>query len=161
MKIDELNKRILALLAKDGRMSNAEMARIVGAGERTVNNRVKSLIESGVVSIIGVINQEYFGYEVTADIFCEVNTADLEEIAHQIAALPDTRYVGVSFGEHNISVQVVSKSPITLYEFVTQKLAKIPGINKVTTVIIPTIIKDIEEWIPPELNMINQQDSQE
>lgn len=161
MKIDELNRRILALLAKDGRMSSAEMARIVGAGERTVTNRVNSLIESGVVSIIGVINQEYFGYEVTADIFCEVNTAQLEEIAHQIAALPETRYVGVSFGEHNISVQVVSKSPMTLYEFMTQKLAKIPGINKVTTVIIPTIIKDIEEWMPPELNMINEQDSEE
>ncbi|MCP4420725.1 MAG: Lrp/AsnC family transcriptional regulator, partial [Chloroflexi bacterium] len=143
-----------AMLAKDGRMSSAELARHVEAGERTVANRVNNLIESGVVSIIGVINEEYFGYEVTADIFCQVETAELEEIAHKIAALPETRYVGVSFGEHDISVQVVSKSSATLYQFVSKKLSKIPGINKVTTIIIPTIIKDIEEWMPPELSMV-------
>lgn len=157
MKIDDLDKQILALLAKDGRMSSAELARHVEAGERTVANRVNSLIESGVVSIIGVINEEYFGYEVTADIFCQVDTANLEEIAHEIAALPEARYVAVSLGEHDISVQIVSKSLTDLYQFVSKKLSRISGVNKVTTIIIPAIIKDIQDWMPPGLNTAGEE----
>ncbi len=155
MKLDNLDKRILALLAKDGRMPSAEIARAVGAGDRTVANRVNHLIEAGVVSVIGVINEEFFGYEITADIFCQVHTAELEEIAAKIAELPETRYVAASFGEHDISLQVVSKSPAELYRFIAKKLSKIPGINKVTTIIIPTVLKDIQDWMPPELNMID------
>lgn len=157
-KIDDLDRQLLALLAQNGRISSAELARNVGAGERTVANRVNNLIESGVINIIGVINEAYFGYEVTADIFCQVDGANLEEIARKIADLPETRYVSISFGEHNVSVQVVSKSPTALYDFVYGKLSKIPGINKVTTVIIPTILKDIEEWLPPELNELIEPD---
>lgn len=152
MKIDELDKKILALLAKDGRMSNAEIARVVGAGERTVNNRVKNLIDSEVVHIIGVINAKVFGYKVTADVLCEVDAARIETIAHEIASLPETRYVAISFGEHNVSAQIESKSTQELYHFVAQKLSKISGIQKITTIIIPEIIKDIEDWVPVELS---------
>ena len=151
IKIDELDKKILALLAKNGRMSNAEIARMVGAGERTVNNRVNNLIDSGVVHIIGVINAKAFGYKVMADVLCEVEAARIEAVAHEIALLPETRYVAISFGEHNVSAQVESKSTQDLYRFVAQKLSKISGIQKVTTVIIPEIIKDIEDWVPVEL----------
>lgn len=149
--MDELDKKILALLAKDGRMSNAEIARKVEAGERTVHNRVKNLIDAGIVNIIGVINGVAFGYEVTADILCVVEASRLKEIAHEIAALPETRYVAISFGDHNVAAQVEAKSTQDLYHFVAQKLSKIPGIHKVRTVIIPEIIKDIEEWVPIEL----------
>ena len=84
MKFDDLDRKILALLAKDGRMSNAEIARLVSAGERTVTNRVKSLIENEVVNIIGVINGEAFGYGVTADIMCEAEASRIEEVANDL-----------------------------------------------------------------------------
>ena len=96
MKLDELDKQILRLLAQNGRLPSSEIARTVEASERTVTNRVNSLIESGVISIIGVINEEQFGYEVTADIHCQVDTTRQEEIAQAIAAA-DASFL--SFGE--------------------------------------------------------------
>ena len=48
--IEEI-KQLLALLARDGRMSSAQMARIVGASERTVVNRVNKLIQSEVKKV--------------------------------------------------------------------------------------------------------------
>lgn len=154
MKIDELDKKLLILLAKEGRMTSAEMAKIVGAHERTVVNRVNNLIRSAIVSIIGVINHEHFGYRVTADIFCEVEVGNLDEISRKIAEFPEVRYVAIAFGERDISVQVVSKSTAELYEFVSNKLARLPGIKRTNTVIVPKVIKDIHEWLPPEFNLI-------
>lgn len=152
-KIDELDKKLLALLARDGRMSSAQMARIVGAGERTVVNRVNKLIQSGAISIIGVINSTFFGYEVMADIFCEVESSKLDEVARSVAEFPEVRYVAVSFGDRDISIQVVTKSTAELHKFVTEKLVRIPGVERASTVVVPTVIKDIHEWLPEELDV--------
>jgi DNA-binding Lrp family transcriptional regulator len=151
MKIDELDKRILQLLVRDGRMSSAEIARSVDAPERTVNYRINTLIQRGVLSIVGHINRRFFGYEVMGDIFCNVEGADLEEVARQVARFPEVSYVTISFGSRDISLQVFSKSNTELYEFVTKKLLKIPGVTNTTTVIVPHVVKDVFQWFPPEL----------
>jgi Lrp/AsnC family transcriptional regulator for asnA, asnC and gidA len=153
MKIDELDKKILALLAKNGRISVAEMARLVDANERTVANRVNSLIEQGFISIVGVIHGKPFGYTVMADIFCKAEVANLDEVARKIAEYPEVRYVAISFGEQDISVQVLARTTEELYRFVSEKLACIPGIERTNTVIVPKVVKDIHEWLPSDIDL--------
>jgi len=157
MKIDDLDLKLLALLSKNGRISFAEMARIVGASERTVSNHVTNLIENGVISIYGIVNRHFFGYEVAADIFCQVEGADMEETAKEIGKFPEVSYVAISFGDRDISVQVMSKSTKALQDFVVKKLSRVPGIVRTTTVIVPTVIKDIYEWKPIEVEMIGEE----
>lgn len=152
MKIDELDKSLLALLAKNGRISAAEMARLVDANERTVANRVNSLIEHGYISIIGVIHGKPFGYTVMADIFCKVEVTNLDEVARKIAEYPEVRYVAISFGDQDISVQVMARTTEELYRFVSEKLARLPGIERTNTVIVPRVVKDIHEWLPPDFD---------
>jgi Lrp/AsnC family transcriptional regulator for asnA, asnC and gidA len=152
--MDDLDKQLLSLLTKDGRMPSARLARIVGASERTVANRVNRLIRSGAISIIGVVNHEFFGYEVMADILCEAEPRSLDEIAAQVAEFPEVSYVAVSFGDRDISLQAVAKSTAQLYEFVTGKLARVPGIERTRTVIVPKVVKDFHEWLPEEITSV-------
>jgi Lrp/AsnC family transcriptional regulator for asnA, asnC and gidA len=130
------------------------MARLTGASERTVVNRVTNLIESGVISIKGIVNRQFFGYEVVADIFCQVEAAALEEIAKKIGTFPEVSYVAIAFGELDISVQMFAKSTKEVQDFVVKKLSKVPGIVRTTTVIVPTVITDIYEWKPIEVTEI-------
>jgi DNA-binding Lrp family transcriptional regulator len=157
MKIDDLDKKLLALLTKDGRMSSSQLARIVGASERTVVNRVNKLVQNDIISITGKIKRDYFGYDVMADIFCKVESTNLNEIARKIAEFPEVSYVAISFGEQDISLQVVAKSPAELYDFVTNRLLRLPGIERTNTVVVPTVVKDFNEWLPPELKMVRDQ----
>jgi Lrp/AsnC family leucine-responsive transcriptional regulator len=161
MKIDELDKKILQLLVRDGRMSSAEIARTVDAPERTVNYRINTLIQRDVLSIVGHINRRFFGYEVMGDIFCNIEGADPEEVARQISRFPEVSYVTISFGSRDISLQVFSKSNTELYEFVTKKLLKIPGVTNTTTVIVPHVVKDVFQWFPPELMTPEESTAQE
>ena len=151
MKFDDLDRQLLSLLAQDGRMTSAEMARIVGENERKVAYRVNSLLQSGVISVFGIFNPEHFGYELTADIYCQVELAKLDEVARQIAEFPEVRWVEATFGDHDIAFQIIMKSSSDLYRFVSTQLAEVPGIIKTTTTVSATVFKDIHQWIPPEV----------
>jgi Lrp/AsnC family transcriptional regulator for asnA, asnC and gidA len=160
MKIDELDLKLLALLSKNGRISSAEMARIVSVSERTVSNHVTNLIENGVISICGIVNRQFFGYDVVADVYCLVEDADMEEVAKEIGKFPEVSYVAISFGDRDISVQVFCKSTEEVKDFVLKKLSRLPGIGRTTTVILPTVIKEITEWNPVEVEMIGEEQAQ-
>jgi DNA-binding Lrp family transcriptional regulator len=149
--IDELDREILSLIARDSRMSGAEIARRINANERTVVHRIHQLVARGAVSFIANINHELFGYTVLADIFCEVEAKRAEEIAGQIARLPEIRYVGISFGEKDLTLQAVTKTTGELYELVSKKIDPIPGVIRTSTVIVPKVVKDINPWIPAEI----------
>jgi Lrp/AsnC family transcriptional regulator for asnA, asnC and gidA len=149
--LDELDREILSLIARDSRISGAEIARRIDAPARTVLHRINNLVERGVVSFITNINHRLFGYTVLADIFCEVESKQAESIAAQIAELPEVRYVGISFGEKDITVQAVTKNTEALYELVSQRVEGIPGVLRTSTVIVPKVVKDIHAWIPAEI----------
>jgi Lrp/AsnC family transcriptional regulator for asnA, asnC and gidA len=151
MKIDDLDRQLLTLMAQDGRMTSAEMARAVGENERKVAYRVNSLLQSGVISILGIFNPEFFGYEVIADIYCQVELGKIEEVAKKIAEFPEVQWVQAVFGDHDVAFQVLMKSSSELSKFVSTKLAGVPGIIKTTTNISSAVFKDIHEWIPPEV----------
>ena len=54
--MDELDRKIIALLQMDGRASNAKIAREVGVSEGTVRRRLRRLIEDDVVNVVAVPN---------------------------------------------------------------------------------------------------------
>ena len=49
MKMDELDESILAILRKDARASNVDIARSIGLTEGAVRSRIRKLSESGVI----------------------------------------------------------------------------------------------------------------
>ena len=59
--MDELDRKIIALLQMDGRASNAKIAREVGVSEGTVRRRLRKLLEDDVVRVVAVPNLEKLG----------------------------------------------------------------------------------------------------
>ena len=52
--LDDVNKRIIEQLQRDGRMSYAALAKIVGLSEAAVRQRVQRLLDNGVMQIVAV-----------------------------------------------------------------------------------------------------------
>ena len=130
-------------------MSAQAIARQFGLSERTIRNRLARLLANKVISVSANINKRALGYGVTADIFCEVESRRVSEVAEQIAQLPEVGYVACSLGDQDISVQVYARSNQELYEIVEGKLAQIPGIIRTRTVVVPRIVKSVWEWQVP------------
>lgn len=151
MKLDDLDKQVLELLTKNGRISSAEIARIVGEKERKIAYRLKNLIDRGAISVFGILNPEFFGYEVTAEIYCQVEPGKLDEAAKKISEFSEVSFVQAVFGDHDLVLKVIAKSSEELYVFISTKLGLIPGIMKSKTTILPVVFKEYNEWIPPEI----------
>ena len=64
--MDELDRSIIEILQKDGRGSNARIARAVGVSEGTVRRRLRRITKDGVVKIIAVPNLDKMGYSTAA-----------------------------------------------------------------------------------------------
>lgn len=143
IKLDQLDKEIIDLLTKDGRMSCAEIAREIGTvSERSVRYRLEKLIEENVIRVNAVPVPQSLEYSVVADVFIEVETGQVLEIARKIASYDLVSYVACSTGESDISIQIIAQNNRELYEFVTEVLGKIPGVRKTTTSMVPFIVKD-------------------
>jgi len=150
-KIDKIDHQIINLLVEDGRMSAAEIGRRLGnATERTVRYRIDRLLREGLIQICAVPNPRLLGFTVAADVFIEVESDKILEVARLIAEYDCISYVACSIGETDVSAQVLAQNTDEIYSFVTEVIRKIPGVRKTTTSIVPLVLKDIYHWRVPE-----------
>jgi len=151
-KPDKFDWKIIALLNEDGRMPSAEIARkLGGASARTVTNRINTLIEQGIINIRAIVNPDKVGYGVMADVFVEVEPGMVREVAYQAAEFPESSYVACATGESDVSISLRVRSIEELFDFVTEKLGKIPGVRRTQSYLLPLKIKDLDTWLPPNV----------
>ncbi|MGH2559948.1 MAG: Lrp/AsnC family transcriptional regulator [Thermomicrobiales bacterium] len=133
MALDALDRGILQLLHRNGRMPYSVIARELHSNEATVRKRVERLLRDGVVEIVGVSNPYCLGLETHVLIGLEVELSSLDEIAGRLAQMEEFSYVACATGTYDIVVVGVFASDAELYDFLTGKLAAIEGIRKTHT----------------------------
>ncbi len=150
-EIDKIELKIVNLLLEDGRMSASEIARQIGeVSERAVRYRIERLIEENVIRISAVVRPEAFGLTIKADIWMEVESDRIREVAQKMTEYENVTYVACSIGETDVSIQVVAKDTDEVYRFITETVRKVPGVRRTTTSIVPVILKDVYQWRAPE-----------
>ena len=150
-KIDKIDVEIVNLLMEDGRMSAAEISRRVGGiTERTARYRIDRLVESNIIRISAIPNPRSIGYAVIADVFIEVDSGHILEVAKKLTEFEQISYVACSIGETDISAQVLSHDTAEVYQFVTEVIGTIPYVRKTATSIVPMILRDVYSWRIPE-----------
>jgi len=155
-KIDSIDREIVNLLIGDGRMQAIEIARHLDQriSERAVRYRINRLVKDGVIHIGAIANPRALGYQVVADIFVEVESGRIEEVARILADQELVSYVACSIGERDLSVQLLAHDNSEVYSFATSVIGKIPGVRKTTASIVPLVIKDVYQWrIPANLEL--------
>ncbi len=150
-KIDQVDRKIIALLNQDGRMSSAEIARRLGGiTARAVANRINALMEEGIIQVRAVVNPEALGFGVLADVFIEVEPGRVQEVAYRLADLPQISYLACATGETDIIASVRARDIQELYDFVIETLARIPGVRHTQSYTLPLRIKENTSWLPPD-----------
>jgi Lrp/AsnC family transcriptional regulator for asnA, asnC and gidA len=148
---DKIDIRIVNLLLEDGRMPASEISRRIGdISERAVRYRIDRMVNEGVVQISAVARPQAFGLTTIADVWLEVESDRILEVAKKMAEFDNVSYVACGIGESDVSIQIVAKDTAEIYQFVTEVVRKVPGVRKTTTSIVPLIIKDVYQWRVPE-----------
>ena len=150
-KLTDLDREIILRLNQNGRKASSQIARELGVAERTVRHRIRRLEETGIIKPVVVVNPAAFGYTLTVDIFCEIDIQLQEAIVEAIAAWPEVSYIAFSTGDQDISFQALFKSSEEMHHFITARVSQVPGIRRTRTVLVPRIVKDTYQWLPPEV----------
>lgn len=150
-EFDKTDIKIVNMLLEDGRMSASEISRrMMDISERAVRYRIDRMINEGVIQISAVVSPEALGFTIKADVWLEVESDLIMEVAKKMAAFENVTYVACGIGQNDISIQVVAKDTAEVYHFVTEVVRKVPGVRKTTTSIVPIILKDVYQWRVPE-----------
>lgn len=137
MKLDEIDRRILRELQRDGRVQNNELAKRVGLSPSPCLRRVKLLEEAGVISrYVAVLDQAKVGLRLSMFARVWLTAQDAETIDLFIAAmrrLPEVVECYIMLGESDALLRVVVADLDDYRRFQSTHLTRRNGIQNVKT----------------------------
>ncbi|MBA4494670.1 Lrp/AsnC family transcriptional regulator [Paenactinomyces guangxiensis] len=138
-ELSGMDREIALMLQKNARMPFTRIAEILGVSERTIRMRVAQMQESGILSLVGVINPIKVGLNVQTFVLLAAEQHSLEEVVAQLKEMDEVRFVVLITGEYQIFAEVMTRSYEDLSQWIIQKLNKIEGIQK--TNVMPVLKK--------------------
>jgi DNA-binding Lrp family transcriptional regulator len=116
--MDDLDRRILAILRQDSRTPYTEIADRVGTSEGTVRNRVEQLLDSGVIERFTVATRTgNVKAMVEIDVGVDVDTGEMSE---RMAEWTDVDFVWQVSGEEDVVIVVDTTDTGTLNDLITR-----------------------------------------
>ncbi|HOB14282.1 MAG TPA: Lrp/AsnC family transcriptional regulator [Novosphingobium sp.] len=140
-QLDDLDRQLIEVLARDARVSNRKIAVDLGVTEGTVRGRIKRLQQDGLISFTAITSFGLADSARMAFIGVQAEVSDVREVARQIADLSQVNAVMVTMGRFNILAICLFNSLDHLHEVASDKILAIPGVHHVETSIAVKTLK--------------------
>jgi Lrp/AsnC family transcriptional regulator, leucine-responsive regulatory protein len=138
-RVEEINRKIIALLAADGRMSFTELARRTGLSVSAAQQRVRRLEQRGVIKgYSAVISAEEIGLPLTAFVSIKpFDPASPDDAPQRLAHLDAIEACHSVAGDENYILKVRVGSPSEL-EDLLQEIRAAASVSTHTTIVLST-----------------------
>ncbi|MBE3578811.1 Lrp/AsnC family transcriptional regulator [Caldanaerobacter subterraneus] len=130
--------KIAELLQENGRLTEHQIASILGISEEEVKSTIKELENKKVIlKYSALIDWEKINREVVTALI-DVKATPQQElgfnaIAHKICQFEEVKSVSLISGTYDLSVEVEGKTMKEIALFVAEKLVPIDGVLSITT----------------------------
>lgn len=136
--LDDIDRRMLALLKTDGRMSNNALAEAVGIAPSTAHNRLRSLTERGVITgFLTSIDQASMGLGLQAIIGVTLRPGarktSITEFSEQVRSLPQVLQLFFLGGVDDFIVHIAVPDSAGVRAFVVDHLSNQPSVGSTRT----------------------------
>ena len=150
--LDDTDRRILRALVKDGRLSNADLAKEVGLSPSPCWQRVKRLEQDGVISgYTAILDHEVLGVgeTVMVEVSLERHDAEvLENFGRAMSALPEVLEVYLMAGDCDFFVKVAANGTKGIEEFLRERLFKVSGLRHSRSNFSLRCLKRVGSYVP-------------
>jgi DNA-binding Lrp family transcriptional regulator len=130
--LDDGDRRMLAVLGRDGRAELAELAAATGWSQSTVRRRLAQLRASGVVFLDVEFDHRIYGLTTRVLLWASVPPAELETAGLALAEHPEVAYACATTGATNLHAVLLCKDLHSLYTYLTTRVAAL-GVRQVET----------------------------
>lgn len=145
-QIDAIDKRIIQLLQKDGKLKIKEIAHELNMTNTPIFDRIKRLEKSGYIKGYTIlVDKEKLGVKLVA--FCTVSLEQhqeeyLNQFVHDIRAIPEVAECYHIAGMFDYLLKIYVRDMNDYQHFITHKLAAISNIGRVQSSFVMTEIKN-------------------
>ena len=147
--IDEIDRKLLATMQKQCRLSAQELADAAGISPATCWRRLKSLEESGLIKAYrAILDREKVGFAVTAFVHVTITRQYanvVTEIEKKIRARPEVLECYATTGDADFTLRVVARDIADYDRFLQTFLLELPEIGQVRSSIALREIKETTE----------------
>jgi len=133
--IDATDRRILALLQEDAKLTNKEIASRLGMTTTPVYERIKRLEENGYIQrYVALLDREKLGYQIIA--YCNVQLKEhakrfLDQFEKEVGQLEEVMECYHIAGRYDYLIKVIVGDIHHYHDFITNKLAALENIGNV------------------------------
>jgi len=132
--VDEIDKEIIKILKRDGRITYIDIGKKVGLSEGAIRKRVKALIDSGVIKRFTIKVGLVGGAEAIT--LLSVNpTFPTSDISEVLQKLPNVETIYEITGQYDIAV-IISSLDITEVNKCVEKIRQVNGVVNTNTMIV-------------------------
>lgn len=139
LSMDDLDRRILAALQKNNRLSFAELAEVVGSSAASCMRRVNKLRSAGVITAdISLVDPKSFGKSLTVVVTVELDRERLDlvdDFKRAMRAAEEVTQCYMVTGEADFVLIVVVEDVEAFDVFIKTKLYTNPNVRKFQSMI--------------------------
>lgn len=155
--MDAIDRRILALLQENARITNVELARANGMAPSSMLDRVRRLEERGVIKgYTAVLDPQQVGVGLEALVMiCLTRHQErsIDAFEDSVRAVPEVRACWHVAGRYDYALLVSVRDIEHLGELIKRELSSIPGIEKQETFLTLSTIKENRGVSLPEAEL--------
>jgi DNA-binding Lrp family transcriptional regulator len=134
-KLDAIDVRILETLQSNGKLTNVELAKIVGLSPSPCLARVRTLEERGLIShYVALLDPEALGGLMSVFIQVRLERQAVRELGvfeDAMAEFPEVMECYLMTGEADYMLRVIVPNLGALQEFIVERLSRIEGVANI------------------------------
>lgn len=135
------DERLLRLLATDGRMSIARLARASGIPQSTVRRRISELTGSGVLMFEVEVDPKLYGRDIDVICWLDVQPDALREVATTLGSHTEVAFASTTTGTSNVLAILEFATTDELNGYLADRIGALPGVHRARTEIISRWVK--------------------
>ena len=146
--LDRVDECIITHMREDGRISNRDLARAAGVNEATIRARIRRLETTEAIRVVAMVDLLSAGFNFVAPVGIQVRGRPVADVGRDLAKIPQILTVAVVIGPQDLEIQVVARDLPELAETLTEKIARTPGVGRMTPGLALQILKYESTWVP-------------
>ena len=141
-RLNRVDRQMVSLLQKDGRMPIVTIAKELGISETTARSRLKRLLADDVIKVVAVSNPIRLGFEIIGNIKLSIDLKKKDAILQSLKNIEALNYVALTTGGNDIDIEFIAGSLSEFKTLVFERISQIDGVHSAETSLIVEIIKD-------------------
>ncbi len=137
--LEPTDRRILGLLAVDGRMSYTDLGKTTGLSTSAVHQRVKRLEQRGLITGYGAtVNHDEIGLPLTAFIsITPIDPAQPDDYPERVRPIPEIESCWSVAGDESYILKVRVATPVVLEDLLA-RIRSAANVSTRTTIVLST-----------------------